>query len=346
MKRQDGASAKQGNFGREIAQANTPRRSMWARIVKNFSSGAFRMGNEITRQISYRPTAPARTMIMNQGKGLDWIRIGMGSLATILVPILLLVGVVFVYGMVKEESWPAPAAFAPRAGAWVGPLGGFCCAFVFAYWAARGDRGRPLAHGLAVGLLSSLLDFVAGFYLVGASLQTLMVISYGGRIIAGILGGWLALDRLHYQTRRIFACTPSQLWRCLSDVDLLKQWISNMVEEIPDDAAQTGLGAKSTLKMREGNKIVDYRMVVTAWHPERCMMIRLSQGSFAPGMEVEVRYELEQGPDQATILDYQVEFRLKGLFFRLMGPVILLASAGNAGKELNKLKFLAEAQAP
>jgi hypothetical protein len=53
------------------------------------------------------------------------------------LPILLLVAVVFVYGFLRKEGSPSPAEFAPRAGNWVGPIGGFVATLLFAWWAAR-----------------------------------------------------------------------------------------------------------------------------------------------------------------------------------------------------------------
>jgi carbon monoxide dehydrogenase subunit G len=147
--------------------------------------------------------------------------------------------------------------------------------------------------------------------------------------------------------RRIeIACAPAQLWRCFTDVAILKQWISQLVDETPDDPAQHGQGALSTLYMREGKKIVAYRSMVTAWQPERRLAIRLSGGSFGQGVEMDVLYELSREAGARTILNYDVNVPLKGVLFRLMAPILWLASASNAKRDLAKLVTLAESMKP
>jgi hypothetical protein len=107
------------------------------------------------------------------------------------LPILLLVAVVFVYGFLRKEGSPSPAEFAPRAGNWVGPIGGFVATLLFAWWAARRAPARKLAHGTAVGIGTALLDFGLAVLLAGPdAIHPLLFLSNAGRILAGILGGW------------------------------------------------------------------------------------------------------------------------------------------------------------
>jgi hypothetical protein len=146
---------------------------------------------------------------------------------------------------------------------------------------------------------------------------------------------------MHLHRRVSLACTPTALWRCLTEFDLQKQWITQLVDETPDHPAHVGVGAASTMRMREGKKIVTYRSVVLAWEPGRRLAIRLSGGSFAPGMEMDVAYGLSLGETGMT-LDYDVQVPLKGIMFKLMAPLIWLASASNAKKSLMKLKALGE----
>jgi hypothetical protein len=49
--------------------------------------------------------------------------------------------------------------FAPTAGAWIGPIGGFLATLAFAFWAARRAGERPICHGAALGVLSVLVSF-------------------------------------------------------------------------------------------------------------------------------------------------------------------------------------------
>ena len=122
-----------------------------------------------------------------------WIRIVLAVIVAEALPIVLLVLVVVVYSFVRPAEAATPEEFAPRAGNWVGPIGGFLATLLFAYWAARGAGQRQLAHGAAVGVGTALVDLGLGFLLGGAgSIEPVFFLSNTGRIVAGLIGGWLA----------------------------------------------------------------------------------------------------------------------------------------------------------
>jgi hypothetical protein len=133
---------------------------------------------------------------MANGKGLSWIRIVLAILAAEALPVLALVAVVFVYGCIRKPDSLSPEKFAPIAGNWVGPIGGFLATAGYAYWAAKRAGRLPLMHGMAVGIGAALLDFGIAYAFVGkAAIAVLLIVSNGGRLIAGGLGGWLATPR-------------------------------------------------------------------------------------------------------------------------------------------------------
>jgi hypothetical protein len=122
-----------------------------------------------------------------------WGRIVLAVIAAEVLPILLLVLVVVVYSAIRPAGSRSPEAFAPQAGMWVGPIGGFLATLLFSWWAARRAQPRQLMHGTAVGLGTAVLDFSLGFLLGGGgAIEPVFFLSNAGRIIAGILGGWLA----------------------------------------------------------------------------------------------------------------------------------------------------------
>ncbi len=131
---------------------------------------------------------------MNYKRHLAWGRVFLAALGAVLFPVFLLVAIVFVYGFMRQADSPTPEAFAPIAGAWVGPIGGFLATLPLAYWAARHGE-KPVWDGLAVGGLSVLLDHAMGV-LLSAPFQMLFVFSYAGRIMAGLIGGWLVPTRV------------------------------------------------------------------------------------------------------------------------------------------------------
>lgn len=277
---------------------------------------------------------------MKTGRHIRWIRIVVAAVGAVIVPILVLVGILVVYGMTRRPDSPTPEAFAPMAGEWVGPIGGFLATILLAFWASRWPGDRPLAHGLVVGLLSAALDHVAGVLILGAPFQTIYLLYYAGRVLAGLIGGWTAMTKMTLHRQVIVNCTAAQLWRCLTEVELLKQWISQLVDESLDDPKRTGLGALSTIQLREGARVVSYRSVVTEWEPQQRLGIRISGGSFAAGMTMAVSYDLTQFERDQTSLNYDVCVPLLGKF-RLLGPLIWMVSASNARRDLAKLKTLA-----
>jgi hypothetical protein len=122
----------------------------------------------------------------------NWIRVVVAIFLAEALPILLLVAVVFVYSLIRQPESASPDEFAPRAGLWIGPIGGFLATLLFAWWAARHAVERKLASGMAVGFGTAFLDF--GILLGAAdALQPIFFISNGGRILAGVLGGWFAM---------------------------------------------------------------------------------------------------------------------------------------------------------
>src|SRR5262245_51965745 len=126
----------------------------------------------------------------------NWLRIILAILAAEIVPIVLLVLIVVVYGLVRSPDSPSPEDFAPRAGNWVGPIGGFFATLFFSWLTARRSPQSPMVHGAAVGIGTAALDFILGFLMGGhGTIQLVFFLSNAGRIIAGILGGLLASGR-------------------------------------------------------------------------------------------------------------------------------------------------------
>ena len=128
--------------------------------------------------------------LMASGAGFNRIRVVVAVVLAEMLPILLLVVIVFVYGAIRQTESLSPAEFAPLAGMWVGPIGGFLATLLFAWWAARRAPEQKVLHGTAVGVGTALLDLGLGILLGGV--QPVLFLSNGGRILAGLLGGWLA----------------------------------------------------------------------------------------------------------------------------------------------------------
>jgi hypothetical protein len=70
---------------------------------------------------------------MAGGRRLRWVRIALAVIAAESFPILLLVIVVFVYSFTREPASRPPEEFAPIAGNWIGPIGGFLATLLCAH---------------------------------------------------------------------------------------------------------------------------------------------------------------------------------------------------------------------
>jgi hypothetical protein len=134
--------------------------------------------------------------MMAVGSAFNWIRVVVAVILAETLPILLLVAIVFVYSGIRQTGSLPPKDFAPLAGNWVGPIGGFLATFLFASWAARRAPVRKVAHGVSVGVGTAVLDLCLGILLgAGGAIPALLFFSNGGRILAGVLGGWLEARR-------------------------------------------------------------------------------------------------------------------------------------------------------
>ena len=132
------------------------------------------------------------------------------------------------------------------------------------------------------------------------------------------------------------ACTPAALWPWLTEPALLKEWVPGFVEETPDDPARTsGVGTRSTMKLREGSRVSTYQSVVTRWEPERAVAIRLSGGSFAKDMHMDIAYEVTPTA-RGCRLEFHEHCDMKGLYL-LLAPVFWIAGRANVTKALAKL---------
>ena len=76
---------------------------------------------------------------------------------------------------------------------WVGPIGGFLAVFLFAWWVARRVPSQKVVHAAAVGVGTAVLDLGLSIVLGGGeAIHPILFVSNVGRILAGVLAGWLA----------------------------------------------------------------------------------------------------------------------------------------------------------
>lgn len=141
----------------------------------------------------------------------------------------------------------------------------------------------------------------------------------------------------------VIKAEPKAVWRSLVEPDFRKIWLTNLVEEIPDHPDQpVGVGSSSRVKLRQNNRVVEYRTVVKEWIPESRlrsrMTIHLPQGR----QEMEIQYTLESGEfAQETIIACDFNYPLRGIL-RLMYPLIRRGARHAIDTNLDRLAEVAE----
>ncbi|MBK8006480.1 MAG: hypothetical protein IPK12_22020 [Gemmatimonadetes bacterium] len=116
---------------------------------------------------------------------LRWGRLLAGAVVAELVPLLLLVALVALFGPSDEAQ---AQAYAARLGRWVGPIAGAVMCFVLVSWVARSDRPLALWYGVILGALTAAID-LGLLAASGVAFEWLFAVSNAGRVLAGALGG-------------------------------------------------------------------------------------------------------------------------------------------------------------
>ena len=118
--------------------------------------------------------------------------IGRVVLTAVLVEALNIALLFLVVALFGPRDAQAAQADAEELGKWVGPIGGFLLCFLGGWWVAVASRGRHVLNGLALGATVAGID-LGLLAASGAPFQFLFVASNLGRLVAGALGGRVAM---------------------------------------------------------------------------------------------------------------------------------------------------------
>ena len=120
----------------------------------------------------------------------------------------------------------------------------------------------------------------------------------------------------------------------LEDTDKMKQWLPNLVEDIPLTEQTTGLGARFRQVYHERGKDMEMTGEVTAYAENERMRAYITADMF----DLDVDYHLKALNVTQTELTQYTEIKFKG-FIRVMKPLMVLMS------KLSKKDHTAEAHA-
>jgi putative membrane protein (TIGR04086 family) len=124
------------------------------------------------------------------------LRITTAALFAELIPLIILVATVTVYGFIGAPGQDKAVyeSFAEKAGNYIGPIAGTLATLGMGFWAARKPTEKRLLHGLLTGVFVVLLD-LAIFASPKADFDLTDALILAGKFIAGTLGGYLAQRR-------------------------------------------------------------------------------------------------------------------------------------------------------
>lgn len=148
---------------------------------------------------------------------------------------------------------------------------------------------------------------------------------------------------MHFERRIILGGTAESVWSCLTEFDLRKRWMAQLVSEEVDDPENRGVGSTATVRMNQNNNIVTYRSTVIDWEPKRKLSVGISGGTLPPSIVMGVIYELFPGEIPGTTeLNYYFHMPVKGFLFRIIQPLIRRGVAQVIDRDLMQLKALVE----
>ena len=129
-------------------------------------------------------------------KPVRWLRVALAALMAQLVPLLILVVTVSVYGFIiaPNQTPEFYKAFADQIGKYIGPAAGTIATLGFGFWTGRHAPGQELLHGFLTGLVVAVLDATI-LVSPSAEFDTSSVLVLIAKILAGALGGFLAKRR-------------------------------------------------------------------------------------------------------------------------------------------------------
>ena len=135
--------------------------------------------------------------------------------------------------------------------------------------------------------------------------------------------------------------TPESLWTLLTEPEQIKRWIPELISDEPTNPGQEGVGTKTRMRLKEGSKIVEYGSEITAFTPQEHLGLRLTGGNLgASPMDVDYRLSpVERG----TAVHYTSTWQPRGIFLRLLSPLLTAMSKRNIRSQFQRLRELADA---
>lgn len=151
---------------------------------------------------------------------------------------------------------------------------------------------------------------------------------------------------MHLERQIAINAPATTVWRCLTEFDLRKRWMAQLVSEEFDDPDARGVGSVATVRLLQNGKIVTYRSTVIDWEPGHKLSVGMTGGTLPPDVAMGVIYELSPGDAaETTVLGYDFHMPVRGFLLRLIKPLIRKGVGQIVDRDHAKLKALAESLA-
>jgi uncharacterized protein YndB with AHSA1/START domain len=164
-------------------------------------------------------------------------------------------------------------------------------------------------------------------------------------VVLCVAGLWLAGMRPGhgYGSGSVEINRPAaQVWRYLTDDELLKKWISGLTEIRHISPGVTGPGEKLRLAERYGSETVEMEMTMGRVEAPHLMEFTLEGlGDPSNGFTEQAKYTLEEKDGKTRVtLSAQTEYH--GFLIRLLEPLITPQADKKLAEDLARLKALVE----
>lgn len=158
---------------------------------------------------------------------------------------------------------------------------------------------------------------------------------YGFRPGAGVNSATIEINR-----------PPAQVWRYLTNDDLVKSWVSGLEVIRHENPPTQGVGARYYMEVRNQDELAKMLMTITAFDPPRRIAFTLeSAGDSSSGFTETGEYTLHDVYGRTQLM-LSALTNYHGILPRLMEPFITPAAQKKLEADLARLKSLLEAEAP
>jgi carbon monoxide dehydrogenase subunit G len=148
---------------------------------------------------------------------------------------------------------------------------------------------------------------------------------------------------MHIQREYAIRAPAETVWRCLTEFELRKRWMAQLVSEEVDQPENRGVGSVAIVRLLQRNQVVTYRSTVIDWEPCRKLSVGMTGGSLPPDLAIGVIYELSPGDAaETTLLKYDFHMPVQSFVLKLLMPCMRSAVGRIMDRDHAKLKALAE----